>query len=166
MSFNIDRKWKFQKSAWVWAASLAAVLALALTVSPSVRAQSKAAATGSPDKLALLLTTGLEDPQSLNTVLEYAMAARKSGRLSEVVILADGRGVEILAARMGARPVETARLAKQAKAAGVRFVITESGLRQVDMAKTELDPTPDEVIPDGGARLAQLISQHYEIIHF
>jgi intracellular sulfur oxidation DsrE/DsrF family protein len=67
---------------------------------------------------------------------------------------------------MGARPAQTAALAKQAKAAGVRFLVTAPGLKQFDMTVADLDPKPDEIVPDGGDRLAELISQHYEIIHF
>jgi intracellular sulfur oxidation DsrE/DsrF family protein len=74
--------------------------------------------------------------------------------------------VEILAGNMGARPAQTAALAKQAKAAGVRFLVTAPGLRQFDMTAADLDPKPDEIVPDGGDRLAELISQHYEVIHF
>ena len=55
---------------------------------------------------------------------------------------------------------------KQAKAAGVRFLVTAPGLKQFDMTVADLDPKPDEIVPDGGDRLAELISQHYEIIHF
>ena len=170
---NLKRRsnWNVQESVWVWAGPLAAVLVLMLIVSPLVRARpaaaaASAAAAGTSDKLVFLVTTGLEDSNALDTVLQYAISARASGHISEVVILADGRGVEILAAHMGARPAQTAQLAKKAKAAGIRFVVTDTGLKQVDMTKTDLDPAPDEIIPDGGARLAGLISQHFETIHF
>jgi hypothetical protein len=112
------------------------------------------------------LTTGLENARTLETLLQYAISAKKSGHLSEVAILADGRGVEILAASGTARPAQVAALARQAKAAGVRFLVAQPGLKQVGMAAADLEPKPDEVVPDGGSRLADLISQHYEVIHF
>jgi hypothetical protein len=119
-----------------------------------------------PDKVVFLLTTGLENVQALDTLLQYAISAKKSGHLSDVAVLAESRGVEILAGNMGARPAQTAALAKQAKAAGVRFLVTTPGLQQFDMTAADLDPKPDEIVPDGGDRLSDLISQHYEIIHF
>ena len=83
-----------------------------------------------------------------------------------MAVLADSRGVEILSTNVKARPAQTAALAKQAKAAGVRFLVTAPGLEQVNLAAADLDPKPDEIVPDGGIRLSGLISQNYRIIHF
>ena len=162
---------KIQDTAWVWALPLMAVFCFLVIASPRVKAGPQTGQAGPtvgdrPDKVVFLLTTGLENVQALDTLLQYAIAAKKSGHLSDVVVLADSRGVEILAGNMGARPAQTAALAKQAKAAGVRFLVTAPGLKQFDVAAADLDPKPDEIVPDGGGRLSDLISQHFEIIHF
>jgi hypothetical protein len=162
---------KIQNTAWLWALPLMAAFSILVVTSPMVRAGPQAASVAPtagdrPDKLVYLLTTGLEDVHALDTLLQYAVSAKKSGHLSEVAILADSRGVEILAAGMGARPDQTAALAKQAKEAGVRFLVAAAGLKQVNLAAADLDPKPDEIVSDGGDRLAELILQHYEVIHF
>jgi hypothetical protein len=163
---------KIHGSAWVWALPLIAVFCILVVTSPMVKAGAQTGQVGAttvgdrPDKVVFLLTTGLENVHALDTLLQYAVAAKKSGHLSDVVVLADSRGVEILAGNMGARPAQTAALAKQAKAAGVRFLVTAPGLKQFNLAAADLDPSPDEIVPDGGDRLSDLISQHYEIIHF
>ena len=162
---------KIQDTAWLWALPLMAAFSILVVTSPMVKAGPQAgpvAATGGdrPNKLVYLLTTGLENVRSLDTVLQYAISAKKSGHLSDVAILADSRGVEILAASQSTRPAQIAALVSQAKAAGVRFLVAEPGLKQVNMTAADLDPKPDEIIPDGGDRLAELISQHYEVIHF
>ncbi len=171
-SKSITHRFKrIQDTTWVWALPLMAVFFILVVTSPMVKAGPQAGPArptigDRPDKLVFLLTTGLEDVNALDTVLQYAISAKKSGHLSDVVVLADSRGVEILAANMGARPTQTVALAKQAKAAGVRFLVTASGLKQFDITAADLDPKPDEIVPDGGDRLSDLISQHYEVIHF
>ena len=165
---------KFKKihgTAWVWALPLMAVFCILVVTSPMVKAGPQSGPVGPtvgdrPDKVVFLLTTGLENVHALDTLLQYAISAKKSGHLSDVAVLADSRGVEILAGNMGARPAQTAALAKQAKAAGVRFLVTAPGLEQINLAVADLDPKPDEIVPDGGDRLSGLISQNYRVIHF
>jgi hypothetical protein len=158
---------RIQDTAWLWALPLMAAFSVLVIMSPMVKAvPARSAVADSPDKVAFLLTTGLEDVHALDTVLQYAISVKKSGHLSEVAVLADSRGVESLAANLGARPVQTAALAKQAKAAGVRFLVTATGLERVHMKAADLDPQPDEIVPDGGARLSGLIAQNYKVIHF
>lgn len=162
---------RIQDTAWLWALPLMAAFSILVVTSPMVKAGPQAGPVrldlgDRPNKLVYLLTTGLENVRSLDILLQYAISAKKSGHLSEVAILTDSRGVEILAASQSTRPAQTAALAKQAKAAGVRFLVAEAGLKQVNMTAADLDPKPDEIVPDGGDRLAELISQHYEVIHF
>jgi hypothetical protein len=167
-SKSITHKFKMiHGTAWVWALPLMAVFCFLVITSPRVKAGPAGSALADrPDKVVFLLTTGMEDVHALDTLLQYAISAKKSGHLSDVVVLADSRGVEILAGNMGARPGQTAALARQAKAAGVRFLVTATGLKQFDMTAADLDPKSDEIVPDGGDRLSDLISQHYEIVHF
>jgi predicted peroxiredoxin len=162
---------KIHGTAWVWALPLMAVFCLLMVISPLVEAGPQSGPVGAivggrPDKVAFFLTTGLEDIHALDTLLRYAVSAKESGQLSEVAVLADSRGVEILCTDAKARPAQTAALAKQAKAAGVRFLVTAPGLEQANLAVADLDPRPDEIVPDGGIRLSGLISQNYRIIHF
>ncbi len=152
---------------------LLAAAALVLLVTSILRAgpQATPAPAGasskdSPNKLVFLLTTGLEDVRSLDMVLQYATAAKKSGYLSDVVVLADGRGVELLDGHLSARPEQTATLAKQAKAAGVHLVVAETSLKDYGLTAADLDPKPDEIVPNGAVKIANLIGQHYEVIHF
>jgi hypothetical protein len=34
------------------------------------------------------------------------------------------------------------------------------------MTDADLDPKADEIVPDGGDRLSELISQNYRVVHF
>lgn len=149
------------------AAPFVALLLLALAVSPRTTAD---AGQGDPGeakgKLAFLLTTGLEDIDEIDMCLQYAVAAKKTRQLTDVAILLDGRGVEALAGHMGARPQQTRELADQAKTAGVRLIVSTAGLKQTGVPSADLDPKPDEIVPDGASRIAGLIGLSYEVIHF
>jgi len=149
------------------AAALMLLLVSIMRADPQVQpAPAKAASRESHDKLVFLLTTGVEDVPTLDMVLQYAIAAKESGYLSDVVLLADGRGVEILDGHMRARPEQTGNLAKRAKAAGVRFIVVEQGLKDYGLSAANLDPKPDQIVPNGAVKIADLIGQHYEVIHF
>ncbi len=152
------------RKALVWSGAL--VLGMAI-VSVLTLAR-PAAATPQPagPKVVFVLTTGIENIQQMNLSLRHAKTVRESGYLADVVWIADDRGVEAVGGGPGARAPETATLAREAQNAGVRLIVCKSSLAQVGIPRERLDPVPDEMVPDGITRLAELVSQGYQVIRY
>ncbi len=123
-------------------------------------------AVTSPGKLVIVLTTGPEAMHETELALRYALAVKRSGGLREVDLLADGRGVEALAAVAGSGSPALGKLAGDAKAAGVRLIVSGEALKQAGIAPASLDPKPDEIVPDGALKLADLIRQQHQVMRF
>jgi hypothetical protein len=113
-------------------------------------------------KLVIMLSTGLEDRREMAMSLEDAKAAKTSGYLSDVIWIARGRGVDALVDLLE-RPPEIAQLAKDAKASGVRLIACSAPLTQYG---SSLDPKPDEIVTNGAVRVAELLSEGYEVIRY
>jgi hypothetical protein len=116
--------------------------------------------------LVLMLTTGLEDVQEMALSLEDAKAAKDSGYLKDVIWVARGRGVEALGGGIRARPFEMLQLAREAKASGVRIIVSGPDLKPYGIDADKLDPKPDEVVADAMARVAELVSQGCELVRY
>lgn len=116
--------------------------------------------------LVLMLTTGLEDVQEMALSLKDAKAAKDSGYLKDVIWIARGRGVEALGGGMRARPFEMLQLAREAKASGVRIIVSGPDLKPYGIDADKLDPKPDEVVADAMARVAELVSQGCDLVRY
>lgn len=116
-------------------------------------------------RLVLMLTTGIEDVREMALSLEDAKAAKDSGYLEDVIWIARDRGVEALGS-LRARPTEMVQLERAAKASGVRIIVSGAALKQYGVPADRLDPKPDEIVPDAVVRLAELISQGYQVIRY
>ncbi len=141
-----------------------AVLGLLAAVSAPA-ADSDRAAPAPRGKLVFLLTTGLEDVQTMTASLRHAKIAKESGHLEDVVWLAYGRGVQALAGKMAARPAPVAAFAKEAQAAGVRLIVCRTALDHMGIPPETLDPRP-EIVPMGVVKLAELVAQGYEVVRY
>ncbi len=116
-------------------------------------------------KLVILMTTGMEDLRELNLCLGDTNAVKASGHLEDVIWIAQGRGVDSLADASGRTP-EIVQMVRKMRASGVHMIVSGPALAQYGFAAASLDPKPDEIVPDAAARMAELISQGYQVIRY
>ena len=136
-------------------------LAVLFSANPAF-AKEKAAPQG---KLVFVSTTGLEDIGTLSSSFRHALAAKKSGHLSDVVWLSYGRAVVSLDPTVKAVPESVRDYARKAKEAGVRLVVCGQALRKYDIDPKKLVPAA-EVVPNGIDELARLVAEGYQIIRY
>ena len=117
-------------------------------------------------KMVFVLTTGLEDLQSVNMAIRHAGMAMKSGYLDDSVLLVYGRGVQAFAQDITAKPPQLAAAIKEAKAAGARILVCGEALRRFNIPKDKLESGVDEVVPNSIVTLAELVSKGYQIIKY
>ena len=131
----------------------------------------KAGATAQPGskghgKMVFVLTTGLEDLQSVNMAIRHAGMAKKSGFLDDSVLLVYGRSVQAFSKDVTAKPPQVAAAIKEAKEAGARIILCGEALKRFDIPKEKLEPGVDEVVPNSIVTLAELVSKGYQIIKY
>ncbi len=117
-------------------------------------------------KMVFVLTTGLEDLQSVNMAIRHAGMAKKSGYLDDSVLLAYGRSVQAFSKDITAKPPQVAAAIKEAKEAGARIILCGEALKRFDIPKEKLEPGVDEVVPNSIVTLAELVSRGYQIIKY
>ena len=151
-------------------ASIVPVLAIALASLPTMAlgAEKEAAEPGSKGhgKMVFVLTTGLEDLQTVNMAIRHAGMAKKSGYLDDSVLLVYGRGVQAFSKDITAKPPQVSASIKEAKEAGARIIICGEALKRFDIPKEKLEPGVDEVVPNSIVTLAELVSKGYQIIKY
>lgn len=142
---------------------LAILLALVFLAVPlSAGAKEPTAPKG---KLVFVAMTGPEDASVLASSFRHALAAKKSGRLEEVVWLSWGRAVVALDPSVDVLPKEVKENAKAAHAGGVRLVACGQALRKWNVDARKLEPKA-EVVANGVDELARLVSLGYEVIRY
>lgn len=117
-------------------------------------------------KMVFVLTTGLEDLQSVNMAIHHAGMAKKSGYLDDSVLLVYGRAVQAFAKNVTAKPPQVAKTIEVSKQAGVRILICGEALKRFDIPSEKLEPGVDEVVPNSIETLAELASKGYQIIKY
>ncbi len=117
-------------------------------------------------KMVFVLTTGLEDLQSVNMAIRHAGMAKKSGFLDDSVLLVYGRAVQAFSKDITAKPPQVSAAIKEAKEAGARIILCGEALKRFDIPKEKLEPGVDEVVPNSIVTLAELVSRGYQIIKY
>jgi intracellular sulfur oxidation DsrE/DsrF family protein len=117
-------------------------------------------------KMVFVLTTGLEDLQSVNMAIRHAGMAMKSGYLDDSVLLVYGRSVLAFSKDITAKPPQVAGVIKEAKEAGARIILCGEALKRFDIPREKLEPGVDEVVPNAIFTLAELASKGYQIIKY
>ena len=117
-------------------------------------------------KMVFVLTSGLEDLQSVNMAIRHAGMAKKSGYLDDSVLLVYGRAVQAFSKDITAKPPQVAAAIKEAKEAGARIILCGEALKRFDIPKEKLEPGVDEVVPNSIVTLAELVSRGYQIIKY
>ncbi|GAC1471530.1 MAG: hypothetical protein NVSMB9_17780 [Isosphaeraceae bacterium] len=136
--------------------------------SPQTEASKPSAKPGSKGhgKMVFVLTTGLEDLQSVNMAIRHAGMARKSGYLDDSVLLVYGRSVQAFSKGITAKPPQVAAAIKEAKEAGARIIVCGEALKRFDIPESKLEAGVDEVVPNSIITLAELVSKGYQIIKY
>lgn len=116
-------------------------------------------------KLVFVAMTGPEDTTTLASSFRHALAAKESGYLEDVVWLSWGRAVVALDPKVSVLPKEVGESAKAAQKGGVRLVACGQALRKWNVDAEKLEPKA-EVVPNGVAELARLVSLGYEVIRY
>jgi len=163
---------KTRQSGWIVAGMLLALsglLAMARAADDPKTEVAKATAelgTKGHGKMVFVLTTGLEDLQSVTMAIRHAGMAKKSGFLDDSVLLVYGRGVQAFAKDITAKPPLVSVAIKEAKEAGARIIVCGEALKRFDISKEKLEPGIDEVVPNSIVTLAELVSKGYQIIKY
>jgi intracellular sulfur oxidation DsrE/DsrF family protein len=117
-------------------------------------------------KMVFVLTTGLEDLQSVNMAIRHAGMAKQSGYLDDSVLLVYGRAVQAFSKDITAKPPQVAAAIKEAKEAGARIIVCGEALKRFDIPREKLEPGVDEVVPNSIITLAELVSKRYQVIKY
>lgn len=117
-------------------------------------------------KLVFVLTSGLEDLQSLGAAIKHSEVAQKSGYLDQTVLLVYGRSVQAFSRDIQAKPPTVARAIKEASDAGVRILICRVALEKFNIPEDRLESGVTEVVPNAIDTLAELVSRGYQIIKY
>jgi hypothetical protein len=117
-------------------------------------------------KLVVVLTSGLEDLQTVNMALRHAAMSKKSGYLDDVVLLVYGRGIQVFAKDITAKPPQVGKAIEEAKAAGVHIRVCAESMKKFNIAKEGLEPGVEEVVPNAIVTLSELVSKGYQILKY
>jgi uncharacterized protein len=117
-------------------------------------------------KMVFVLTTGLEDLQSVNMAIRHSGMAMKSGFLDDSVLVVYGRAVQAFSKDITAKPPQVAAAIKEAKEAGARIIVCGEAIKRFDIPKEKLEPGVDEVVPNSIVTLAELVSKGYQVIKY
>jgi hypothetical protein len=116
-------------------------------------------------RLVFLLTTGFEDLREVELCLYDVKVAKSSGYLADVILIVQGRGVDLLTDRNG-RPSQIADLAREVLASGVHIIASENALKEYGLSSAHMDPQPSELVPDAALRMTEFVSQGYQVIRY
>lgn len=117
-------------------------------------------------KMVFVLTSGLEDLQSVNMAIRHAGMALKSGYLDDSVLLVYGRGVQAFARDITAKPPMLSAFIKDAKEAGVHILVCGTALKKFNIPQDELEPGVEKVVPNAIVTLAELVSKGYQVVKY
>lgn len=135
---------------------LVAFTALALSVGTAA-----VAAPPPHGKIVLVAQSGAEDMMKLGAPYHHAVLMKKTGRLEEVAIVVYGRAVSAVSTQVKAIPDALRAAVKAAHDAGVHIYVCETALEKAGLSKDALMPPGVEPVPQGAAKIAELVSQGY-----
>lgn len=116
--------------------------------------------------LVFVSTTGLEDLQTVSSVFRHAQTAAEQGRLSEVVVLVYGRGIEAFDGDNARRPDSLVQSIRAAMGAGVRVLLCAHAMQQMGIPSERLDPMPTEVVPNAIATLVDYVAADAAVVRY
>jgi uncharacterized protein len=151
--------------------ALGGLLAVARAADDPKTTTDRATATAEPGskghgKMVFVLTTGLEDLQSVSMAIRHAGMAKKSGYLDDSVLLVYGRAVQAFSREITARPPQISAAIREAKEAGARIVVCGEAIKRFNIPREKLEDGVDEVVPNSIVTLAELVSRGYQVIKY
>jgi len=146
--------------------------ALASAPTTALAAPSSKASHASPPSarseraLVFVLTTGLEDAQTMTSVFRHAASAAAQRRLREVAIVVYGRGVQAFDGRLKARPADLVEHIAKAKRAGVRVILCAQALDKMGVDRARLDPAPTDIVPNAMTTLVDYVARDAAVVSY
>lgn len=137
-----------------------------LAAPPAKPALAQTQAARSERALVFVLTTGLEDAQTMTSVFRHAEAAAVQRKLREVVILVYGRGIQAFDGRIKARPAGLVAMIEKAQRAGVKVVLCAQAIDKMGIDRKRLDPTPSEVVPNAMTTLVDYVVRDAAVVSY
>lgn len=116
--------------------------------------------------LVFVLTTGLEDAQTLSSVFRHAAAAARDGRLREVAIVVYGRGIQAFDGAIRGRPAGLTDSIRAAMAAGVRIHLCAHAMERMGVAREALDPEPTTIVPNAITTLVDYVARGAAVVRY
>lgn len=113
-----------------------------------------------------VLTTGLEDAQTMTAVFRHAETAAAQRKLRDVAILVYGRGIQAFDARNKARPPGLVELIAKAQRAGVRVILCAQAIDKMGLDRDRLDPAPTEIVPNAIATLVDFVARDAAVVSY
>lgn len=142
------------------------VAGCAPTIAHARRAPRAEASAPSERALLFVLTTGLEDLQSMSSVFRHARVAADEGRLHEVVVLVYGRGVQAFDGDIAGRPPALVESIRAAMASGVKVLLCANAMEHMGVARERLDPVPTEIVPNAIRTLVDYVAQDAAVVRY
>ena len=136
------------------------------SISHAQRAPRAEAPARSERALVFVLTTGLEDLQTMSSVFRHAKAAAEEARLREVAVLVYGRGVHAFDGDITGRPSGLAESIRAAMASGVKVLVCASAIERMGVARERLDPVPTEIVPNAITTLVDYVAQDAAVVRY
>ena len=116
-------------------------------------------------KVVLIALTGPEDLQRLTAPFKHAVIMKKTGKLAEVAVVVYGRAVAAVSTAPAAIPEPLRAAVKAAQEAGVHVYVCETALAASGLTRESLVPGV-EPVPQGAAKIAELIADGYSPIQY
>lgn len=137
---------------------------------PSIGHAQRAAHAEAPARseraLVFVLTTGLEDLQTMSSVFRHAKAAADQRRLHEVAVIVYGRGVHAFDGDITGRPPALAESIRAAMASGVKVLLCAQAIERMGVARERLDPVPTEIVPNAITTLVDYVAQDAAVVRY
>jgi intracellular sulfur oxidation DsrE/DsrF family protein len=141
------------------------LLSLLLVFGAPVSALAAPPAAPPKAKVVLIAFTGVEDLQRLTAPFKHALIMKKTGKLAEVAVVVYGRAVAAVSTSPAAIPDPLRAAVKAAQDAGVHLYVCETALAASGLTRESLVPGV-EPVPQGAAKIAELIADGYSPIQY
>lgn len=116
--------------------------------------------------LVFVLTTGLEDAQSMSSVFRHARGAARDGRLNEVAIIVYGRAIQAFDGTIQSRPAGLTESIRAAMDANVKIYLCAQAMERMGIAHQALDPVPTEVVPNAITKLIDYVIRDAAVVRY
>lgn len=111
-------------------------------------------------RMVLVAITGPEDLMKLGAPYHHALVMKKTGRLEDVAIVVYGRAVAAVSTQVKSIPEPLQADIKATLEAGIHVYVCAHALENAGIPREALI-SGVEVVPQGAAKIAELVSQNF-----